>query len=205
MDRLHVLLAASGSVACIKLPELIKQLVSVEEFSVEVRVMVTQNVSRFVSHDDLLEAGAAQVYADENEWQQWETASTVLHIDLRRWADLLLVAPLDANTLAKLAGGLCDNLVTCVARAWDLKRPVVFCPAMNTHMWTHPLTEKHVKCLESELGYLQIPPVAKRLACGDIGVGAMASVSTILETTKEQLQKHGAASRKRSDSDVHGS
>ena len=192
-----MLLAATGSVACVKLPEIIKLLVSNNgDLSVEVRVVATTNVSHFVSRSDLLEAGAAQVYCDDDEWHQWRTAQTALHIDLRRWADLLLLAPLDANTLAKLAGGLCDNLVTCVARAWDLKRPVVFCPAMNTHMWTHPLTSKHISCLETDLGYLQIAPIEKRLACGDVGIGAMASVATILEFTLNQLRVHGAKQRK---------
>src|SRR4029077_9633241 len=74
------------------------------------------------------------------------------HIELRRWADLLLVAPLDANTLAKLACGLSDNCLTCVARAWDPLRPVVLAPAMNTLMWEHPLTLRHLRQLASDAG-----------------------------------------------------
>ena len=69
-----------------------------------------------------------------------ERGDDVLHIELRRWADLLLIAPLDANTLGKLAAGLADNCLTCVWRAWDPDRPVVLAPAMNTLMWRHPLT-----------------------------------------------------------------
>ncbi|XP_065184224.1 phosphopantothenoylcysteine decarboxylase-like [Sycon ciliatum] len=198
MDHFHVLLAATGSVASIKLPEIIRKLVSGEtETILEVRVVVTKTVSEFVSHEALLEAGAAQVYCDENEWAQWHTAHTVLHVDLRRWADVLLIAPLDANTMAKLSGGLCDNLLTCVARAWDMARPVIFCPAMNTHMWTHPLTSKHVQVLTDELKYLHVPPIAKRLACGDVGVGAMASVDTIVEYTRQQVETYGSEARKR--------
>jgi len=68
----------------------------------------------------------------------------VLHIELRRWADVLLFAPLTAHTLAKLALGLCDNLPTNIARAWDSNKPVLVAPAMNTHMWNHPLTADHL-------------------------------------------------------------
>src|SRR5262249_14487116 len=127
----------------------------------------------------------------------------ILHIELRRWAELLLVAPLDANTLAKLSGGLSDNCLTCVWRAWDVSRPVLLAPAMNTLMWEHPLTARHLRQLASDAGaeppgnvsldelpgwinahcsLLRIlEPESRRLACGDVGVGAMAAVETIVE------------------------
>ena len=62
----------------------------------------------------------------------------MLHIEFRKWADLLVVAPLDANTLAKFALGLSDNFLSCVFRAWDFARPVILAPAMNTLMWQSP-------------------------------------------------------------------
>ncbi|XP_033045220.1 phosphopantothenoylcysteine decarboxylase isoform X3 [Trachypithecus francoisi] len=97
----------------------------------------------------------------------WKSRSDpVLHIDLRRWADLLLVAPLDANTLGKVASGICDNLLTCVIRAWDRSKPLLFCPAMNTAMWEHPITAQQVDQLKA-FGYVEIPCVAKKLVCGD--------------------------------------
>ena len=65
---------------------------------------------------------------------------------------LLLIAPLDANTLAKLANGLADNCLTCVWRAWDRTRPVVLAPAMNTLMWEHPLTGRHLRQLAADAG-----------------------------------------------------
>nr|XP_018866427.1 phosphopantothenoylcysteine decarboxylase isoform X4 [Gorilla gorilla gorilla] len=99
----------------------------------------------------------------------WKSRSDpVLHIDLRRWADLLLVAPLDANTLGKVASGICDNLLTCVIRAWDRSKPLLFCPAMNTAMWEHPITAQQVDQLKA-FGYVEIPCVAKKLVCGDEG------------------------------------
>ncbi|XP_075821894.1 phosphopantothenoylcysteine decarboxylase isoform X4 [Microtus pennsylvanicus] len=121
----------------------------------------------------------------------WKRRSDpVLHIDLRRWADLMLVAPLDANTLGKVASGICDNLLTCVIRAWDLTKPLLFCPAMNTAMWEHPLTAQQVGMLKA-FGYVEIPCVSKKLVCGDQGLGAMAEVETIVGRVKEVLFQRG--------------
>src|SRR5205814_1321206 len=97
------------------------------------------------------------VSLDEDEWpgrsagRHYQRDDPVLHIELRRWAELLVIAPLDANTLAKLAQGLCDNCLTCVWRAWDPGRPVVLAPAMNTLMWEHPLTARHLRQLTGDL------------------------------------------------------
>jgi phosphopantothenoylcysteine decarboxylase len=115
-----------------------------------------------------------------------------LHIELRRWAALLLIAPLDANTLAKLALGLCDNCLTCIWRAWDVARPVVLAPAMNTHMWHHPLTARHlasVRDLAEAVGQrlLLVGPVEKTLACGDSGIGAMAAVADLVAAVNSLL------------------
>ena len=66
------------------------------------------------------------IAGDEDEWRQWgQVGDPVVHIELRRWADAFVVAPLSANTLAKVAGGLCDNLLTCVVRAWDFAKPLL--------------------------------------------------------------------------------
>src|SRR5204862_7647186 len=92
----------------------------------------------------------AVVVLDEDEWpgrdggRRYQRGDPVLHIELRRWADLFLVAPLDANTLAKLANGLADNCLTCVWRAWDPARPVVLAPGMNTLIGQPRLTACHL-------------------------------------------------------------
>ena len=122
-----------------------------------------------------------KVYRDEDDWGWSRKGDPVLHIDLRRWADIVVVAPLDANTLSKMANGLSDNLLACVIRAWDMTKPLIYCPAMNTCMWDHPLTSKHISIL-AEFGYIQVPPISKMLACGDQGFGAMAEPLTIVDT-----------------------
>jgi phosphopantothenoylcysteine decarboxylase len=158
----------------------------------------------------------APVIRDEDEWpgrgeRHYQRGDPVLHIELRRWADLLLIAPLDANTLAKLALGLCDNCLTCVWRAWDRTRPVVLAPAMNTLMWEHPATARHLRQLAEDAGadtaaapreplelsewvnancrtLHVVPPQSKRLACDDVGVGAMGSLETILAAVRALLK-----------------
>ena len=104
------------------------------------------------------------------------------HVALTEWADALLIAPLSANSLAKVSSGLCDNIVTRTARAWPLTppaKPFVVAPAMNTKMWDHAVTAAQMKTLES-WGVLVAAPIAKLLACGDLGVGAMAAVPDIV-------------------------
>ncbi|XP_068230070.1 phosphopantothenoylcysteine decarboxylase [Palaemon carinicauda] len=124
---------------------------------------------------------------DEDEWSAWQgRGDPVLHIALRDWAQVLVIAPLDANTMAKIAQGLCDNLLTCIVRAWNVSYPLVFCPAMNTQMYKHPLTVKHTAILK-ELGYIEVCVVSKRLACGDVGVGGMAEVGTIVDAVMQEL------------------
>ncbi|XP_071443800.1 phosphopantothenoylcysteine decarboxylase [Hetaerina americana] len=122
-----------------------------------------------------------EVLSDDSEWSRWKKiGDPVLHIDLCKWADIFVIAPLDANTLGKLANGLCDNLLTCTFRAWDVGKPLVFCPAMNTKMWAHPMTAEHISKLVS-WGHTLVPPISKKLACGDEGTGAMAEVTTIVD------------------------
>ena len=136
----------------------------------------------------------------------------VLHIELRKWADVFVLALLDANTLAKLAVGLCDNCLTCVWRAWDVAKPVVLAPAMNTLMWQHPFTRRHLKAVAADAGAAHIPnhlddalliaqindrsktlrivsPVVKELACGDVGIGGLADVGAIVAAVNEILAR----------------
>jgi phosphopantothenoylcysteine decarboxylase len=174
----RLLLAVTGSVAAIKLPALLRLLM---QHQVHVRVVVTAHACHFFDQEEVRALGV-EILTDQSEWSAWKSLSDpVLHIELRKWADLMLIAPLDANTMAKMAAGMCDNLLTCVVRAWDMRKPLLICPAMNTVMWEHPATQQHLSQL-SEWGYRQIPPVVKQLACGDYGCGGMADVQTIVQT-----------------------
>jgi phosphopantothenoylcysteine decarboxylase len=104
------------------------------------------------------------------------------------WADLLLIAPLSANTLAKMAHGICDNFLCCIARAWSKEKPIVLAPAMNTEMWIDPITEEHFTALRRRFPKLAIvAPESGLLACGDTGVGAMARIERIVEAVGKNL------------------
>ncbi|XP_026581632.1 phosphopantothenoylcysteine decarboxylase-like [Pseudonaja textilis] len=181
----HILVGVTGSVAALKLPLLVAELLKIPGLAV--RVVTTENAKHFYKAEEI----PVTIYDDSDEWQLWKKRTDpVLHIDLRRWADLMLVAPLDANTLAKIANGICDNLLTCVIRAWDVSKPLLFCPAMNTLMWEHPITARQVGQLK-EFGYVEIPCIVKKLVCGDEGRGAMAEISTIVEKTEAALLQRG--------------
>lgn len=178
---LKILIGCTGSVASVKIPVLVQQLMQ-QRFAgyvaTELKIVATDKALHFF--DRSLIPRSVPLLVDEDEWMTWRKMSDpVLHIELRRWADIMVIAPLDANTMAKIACGLCDNLLTCVVRAWDLQKPLLFCPAMNTHMWCHPITAKHVAALK-DLGYTEVPCVDKKLACGDRGYGGMAEVPTIV-------------------------
>ena len=195
----RVLLGVTGSVAATRTPGLVAALLAAGH---EVKVVATTPALYFFDANDL-PAGA--LHTDATEWpgDRYARGDAVQHIELRDWAEGFVIAPVDANTLAKLAVGLCDNALTCVWRAWDVSRPVLLAPAMNTLMWRHPFTRRHLRAIGADFGAGHIPghladelliaqindrakgfrivaPVVKELACGDTGVGAMAEVPDIV-------------------------
>lgn len=132
---------------------------------------------------------------------------------------MCLIAPLSAHTLAKIANGLCDDLLTCCIRAWDfgqrkslngnndgrMGKPVILAPAMNTAMWDHPLTRMQLEAIQKFSGVKEgivgdeegskeeqevvfiVEPATKKLACGDIGAGALAELDDIICAVKTCL------------------
>lgn len=200
-----ILLGVTGSVAAIKTPELTTALMNA---NLDVHVVATDPAMYFFNPDAL----GCKFVRDADEWPgaHYTRGDRVEHIELRKWADLFLIAPLDANTLAKLALGLCDNCLTSVWRAWDPGKPVVLAPAMNTLMWENSFTRRHLRSIAADFGAGHIPghldqdqlipimndrckglhvvaPVSKELACGDVGNGAMASVADIVKVTQTFL------------------
>jgi len=172
-SRPNILLGVSGSVAAIKTKELYDILV----VSYNVKIITTKSGMNFVRNLNGIDE--MTIHQDDEDWKSWKSkGDKVLHIELRKWADGMIIAPLSANTLAKIANGLCDNLLTCIVRAWDFKKPLLLAPAMNTYMWKNPLTKKQLEiCVD--LGFTIVPPISKKLACGDVGEGAMAEPSQI--------------------------
>ncbi|CAD5225115.1 unnamed protein product [Bursaphelenchus okinawaensis] len=196
LDIFHLLIGVTGSVATIKLEELIADLrKKFDESKLVIKVVTTSAALNFFDPNKLESEGVI-VYEDSDEWNMFKKrGDPVLHIDLRKWADAFIIAPLDANSLAKICHGLCDNLLTCVARAWDFNKPFFFAPAMNTCMWEHPVTAEQVKKLIVVFGCKEIPPMEKELMCGDKGYGAMAKIpmiSSVITTTEMWVFGYGS-------------
>lgn len=209
--KVHLLLAASGSVATIKVPSIITALS--QQANLSIRVILTKAATSFLNGQSreqphwssLADNGNVEgIYLDEDEWSiPWVRGNSILHIELRRWADLLVIAPLSANSLAKMANGMSDNLLLSVIRAWDTtgeidgkKKTIIVAPAMNTAMWRHPVTGEHLAKLEvdwgicgaSKEGCIEVlRPVEKTLACGDSGDGAMREWSEVVSVIQDRL------------------
>ena len=177
----------TGSVATIKTSNIINGLKASID-NCEIVLIPTEKSLHFLPKDFKNELNADKIHLDQEEWDSWsQRGDPVLHIELRKWADILLIAPLDANTLGKLSNGLADNLLTCVARAWDFSKPCLFAPAMNTFMWEHPVTSVQIDTLKS-WGFVEIPCIEKVLMCKDKGKGAMAEPEEIVRFVVEALK-----------------
>ncbi|KAG6890252.1 hypothetical protein C0992_002661 [Termitomyces sp. T32_za158] len=186
----HVLLITTGSVASIKAPLIVKALLAYR--NVKVEVVATKPSLAFYSKSDIGGAGS-RVWTDEDEWtEDFKIGDPILHIELRRWADIVLVAPCSANTLSKIAHGTCDNLATSLMRALSPTTPTYIFPAMNTLMYDHPLTAEHLRIVRDVVCYNIVGPIGKTLACGDTGTGAMTEWRDIVKLVVDRfgLVKH---------------
>ncbi len=170
---MNVLLGVTGSIAAKLTPKLEMAIVDAGH---TVRTVMTSSALRFTY-------STQQSYEDEDEWKYYNDENKVLHIDLVKWADVLVIAPCTANTLAKIHVGICDNLLTCCVRAWPCKekKHIILVPAMNCEMFDKPLLEKQYQDLVIRGSYSWIAPVEKKLFCGDAGVGAMANIEDIVK------------------------
>jgi len=171
---MKILIGITSSIAAYRLPNLISQL---SKQGYEVKAIVTERAKAFVAPQAVAVMSGHPCHSDADEWGNLEN---VLHIELTRWCDAFLIAPLTANTLAKIANGLCDNLLTSAVRALG-KKPLLLAPAMNTRMWNNPLTARHLQTVSEIYNTIVIDPVEKRLADGEEGIGALAEDETIIE------------------------
>lgn len=160
----NLLILVTGSVAAVKLKLLTEEL----KPNFNMKVAITQSAYNFVKDLDI--DGSIPIYRDSDEWNMFnKIGDDILHIELRRWSDIVIVAPLSANTLAKISNGLADNLVTSIVRALDDKTPVHVFPSMNSFMYNNPLTNHQLDILSNILKFDIHGPISKRLACGDEG------------------------------------
>jgi phosphopantothenoylcysteine decarboxylase/phosphopantothenate--cysteine ligase len=173
---MNVLLAVSGSIAAYKALDLLRAL---RRRGHVVRVVLTQGALEFVRPETFRYLGAEKVYLPTDDFNS--ATPGVPHVDLGKWADILAVAPLSADTLAKLADGRCGDFLGSIFLAWRQNRPVLLFPAMNTMMWHHSFTQEHVARL-NRLAYVRVvDPAAGLLACGDEGAGKLMDVEALAD------------------------
>jgi len=187
MKTMKIVLGITGSVAATVSDKLIDALINNGH---EVKYITTEKAALFFKHPIGLrhpvESGSNPTHCPElSEWLWWrKIGDSIQHIELANWMDLMLIAPLTANTMAKMANGICDNLLTSVWLAHGTK-PVYVAPAMNSNMWDHPATQANLQKIKS-FGVQVINPVEKKLACGVTGIGAMAQIEDIVDEVEKE-------------------
>ena len=169
-----IVLGISGSIAAYKSILLLRLLV---KHGAEVKVILTPAAKDFVSPLVLSTLSKNEVAIDLFEEDSWAN-----HVALGRWADLMIIAPLSCNTLAKMATGMCDNLLLAVYLSATC--PVMVAPAMDEDMWKHPSTKRNINRL-NEFGNLIMPVTAGELASGLIGEGRMSEPEDILSFVQQ--------------------
>ncbi len=164
-----ILIGITGSIAAYKMPILIRLLI---KSGAEVKVIMTNASKEFVSELTLSTLSKNDVLTDLAVNNSWAN-----HVMLGRWAEIMLIAPLSCNTLAKMANGICDNLLTAVYLSATC--PVVVAPAMDEDMWLHPSTKNNINKIAS-FGNKIIPVESGELASGLIGKGRMAEPESMI-------------------------
>jgi len=170
----HVLIGISGGIAAYKVCEVVS---SLAKRGIELRVILTGSAAEFVTPLTFATLSRQPAYTDADFWQP--TNGRPLHIELAEWADIFLIAPVTANTLAKLAYGMADNLLTNTVLASNC--PILFAPAMNTTMWLQPTVQENWHKLLHDPRYTAIAPTEGILACDAVGTGRMAEPAVILD------------------------
>jgi phosphopantothenoylcysteine decarboxylase/phosphopantothenate--cysteine ligase len=175
---MHIVLGVTGGIAAYKAPDVVRRL---RDVGADVRVILTPNAARFVSPLSLAAVSDHGVIIE-----QWGDSGHggVDHIELARWADLLLIAPATANMIAKLAVGLADDALSTYAIAH--RGVIVVAPAMNTSMLQHPTVQMNLATLR-ERGVIVLDPDSGILACGDEGSGRMPDPPVLADFVKQQF------------------
>lgn len=166
-----LLLGVSGGIAAYKAIELVRRL---REAGAEVRVVMTENAQRFVT--PLSFQAVSGQFVRTSLWDEAAEAA-MGHIELARWADRIVIAPASADTIAKLAHGFADDLLTTLCLATI--SPITLAPAMNNRMWAHPATQANLATLR-ERGVQVIGPDDGAQACGEFGPGRLSEPDAIV-------------------------
>lgn len=172
LNKKNILLGISGGIAAYKSAELVRRL---RDCGADVRVVMTPAACEFVRPLTFQALSANPVHIDLLDT---EAEAAMGHIELARWADVILIAPATANTLAKLSYGLADNLLTTLGLA--CKAPIAVAPAMNQAMWSAAASQHNIEILQQR-GVHVFGPATGEQACGDIGEGRMQEVADLID------------------------
>lgn len=167
-----IIIGITGSIAAYKAIQLISDLMK-KDFHVE--VMMSESATQFVTPVCIQSLTKRKVYVDTFDD---ENPAIITHVDIVKDADLFMVVPASAHTIAKLANGLADNMLTCAFLAATC--PKLIAPAMNVHMYENPITQRNIQILK-ELGVYFVEPTSGILACGDIGKGKLADEDDLMD------------------------
>ena len=167
-----IIIGITGSIAAYKAIQLISDLMK-KDFHVE--VMMSESATQFVTPVCIQSLTKRKVYVDTFDD---ENPAIITHVDIVKDADLFMVVPASAHTIAKLANGLADNMLTCAFLAATC--PKLIAPAMNVHMYENPITQRNIQSLK-ELGVYFVEPTSGILACGDIGKGKLADEDDLMD------------------------
>ena len=174
----NILIGITGGIAAYKILELIRLY---KKNNANVKVIMTENATNFVTPLTVRTLSNNPVYTKQFEVDNLFPE----HISLGSWADIFVIAPASANTIGKIANGICDNLLTSIACAFSKR--IIVAPAMNCEMWNNQFVQENIKKLENT-GYQILAPEAGFLACGTSGVGRLCAIEKICAATYEQLK-----------------
>jgi phosphopantothenoylcysteine decarboxylase/phosphopantothenoylcysteine decarboxylase/phosphopantothenate--cysteine ligase len=178
LENINIVLGVTGSIAAYKAAELANLLA---KEGAEVHTIMTDAATKFITPLTFQSLTKQRVYRDMFEEVVYRD---IRHISLAQGADIFVIAPATANIIGKIAGGIADDMLSTVVMATE--SPIIICPAMNTAMYENPIVQANIANLK-DLGYIFVEPRESRLACGDLGKGAMAEISTIIDTIKSVL------------------
>lgn len=178
----RITLAVTGSISAYKSADLVSRL---GKLGHQVTVLMTPAAEKFITPLTLQVLSKQVVHVDV---MAEPDPNKVNHIDIAKRTDLFVVVPATANTIAKLAHGFADNMVTTTALALPFSVKKLLAPAMNTKMYDHPITQENLEKLKT-YGYHIIAPKKALLACGDRGRGALADIEMITNTIQETLHE----------------
>lgn len=184
MPAKRILIGVSGGIAAYKVCTVVSALA---KDGIEVKVILTDSAQEFVSPLTFATLSRNPAYVDRAFWDA--SNPRPLHIELGEWADLFVIAPLTANTLAKLSYGIADNLLTNTVLASVC--PVLLAPAMNTDMWEQRSTQRNWTALLSDPRYHSADPGSGMLACDRVGTGRMAEPEELLTQIRSLLHTNG--------------